>query len=111
MTRGVALYIVGSLVLVAFVGCRGLVEERDPWRHEAEVECLKSGAVREGPAIAIIKPIQGPGACGADFPLKVSALGSAQALGFNEELRPPGAVPRYSPAAEILRAPARYDPP
>src|ERR1700674_4248170 len=100
MTRGVALFIVASLVLVAFVGCRGFIEERDPWRHEAEVECLKSGAVREGPAVAIIKPIQGPGVCGADFPLRVAALGSSQTLGFADELRPPGTIPRYSPAAE-----------
>src|SRR5580704_6049261 len=110
MTRGVAQYIVGSLVLVALVGCRGFVEERDPWRHEAEVECLKSGAVREGTAVTIIRPIQGPGTCGADFPLKVSALGSDQALGFNDELRPPGSVPRYSPPPETPRA-SRYAPP
>jgi len=74
-----------------------VVEERDPWRHEAEVECLKSGAVREGPSISMERPIQGPGICGADFPLKVSALGAIRALGFADDPRPPGAIPQYSP--------------
>ena len=36
-------------------------------RHDAEVECLNSGAVKEGPGIVRIEPIRGPGICGADF--------------------------------------------
>jgi hypothetical protein len=68
--------------------------EREPWRHEAEVACLKSGAVREGAGLVRIAPIEGPGICGADFPLKVAALGESAALGFADEPpRPPGAIP------------------
>ena len=77
MTRGVRLYLVGSFVLVSLVGCgRGFfTEEREPWRAEAEIACLKSGAVKEGPDLVRIDPISGPGVCGAEFPLKVAALG------------------------------------
>jgi len=82
---GVRWYLIGSLVLVALAGCgRGFMfEEREPWRHDAEVACLKSGAVRESSNLVRIAPIEGPGICGADFPLKVAALGySTTALGF-----------------------------
>jgi hypothetical protein len=96
MQRGVRLYLVGSLVLVSLAGCgRGFFsEEREPWRAEAEVACLKSGAVKEGPDLVRIDPISGPGACGADFPLKVAALGeSLSSFGFvDEDLRPPAAI-------------------
>jgi hypothetical protein len=41
-----------------------------------------------------ISPIEGPGVCGADFPLKVSSLGGDSVpLGYSDELRPPAAVP------------------
>lgn len=98
MTRGAVRFLVGGLALAVLAGCRGwVVEERDPWRHDAEVECLRSGAVREGPAISMDRPIQGPGVCGADFPLKVAALGASQTLGFADDPRPPGAILRYEP--------------
>ena len=93
MARGVALFLVGSLVLVALLGCGRWFEQRDPWRHDAEVECLQSGAVRQGPGVTLMSPIEGPGACGADFPLKVAALGAGPALGFADEPRPPAAIP------------------
>ncbi|HEY8334766.1 MAG TPA: extensin family protein [Tardiphaga sp.] len=97
MTRGIRLYLVGSVVLVSLAGCgRGLfqTEEREPWRAEAEVACLKSGAVKEGADLVRINPISGPGICGAEFPLKVAALGeSSSSFGFADEtLRPPGSV-------------------
>jgi Extensin-like protein C-terminus len=101
MTRGVRWYLVGSLVLVVLAGCgrQAWFGEREPWRREAEVACLKSGAVREGPAIAILKPIQGPGMCGADYPLKVAVLGELPITGYADDVaRPPNAIPQYSPA-------------
>ena len=93
MTRGVRLYLVGSFVLVSLAGCgRGFFSaEREPWRAEAEIACLKSGAVKESPELVRIEPISGPGACGAQFPLKVAALGEGSgSYGFADELRPPG---------------------
>jgi hypothetical protein len=98
MKRGVCLYLVGSFALVALAGCgKGLfqTEEREPWRAEAEIACLKSGAVKETADLVRINPISGPGVCGAEFPLKVAAFGEASGsgLGFaDDDLRPPGAV-------------------
>jgi hypothetical protein len=97
MTRGVRLYLVGSFVLVSLAGCgRGFFqsEEREPWRAEAEIACLKSGAVKENAELVRIDPISGPGVCGAEFPLKVAALGeSSGSFGFvDEDLRPPGNI-------------------
>ena len=90
------MYLVGSFVLVSLAGCgHGFFsEEREPWRAEAEIACLKSGAVKEGPDLVRISPISGPGACGADFPLKVAALGESNgSFGFaDEDLRPPAAI-------------------
>jgi hypothetical protein len=103
MTRGVRLYLVGSFVLVTLAGCgRGLfqTQEREPWRAEAEIACLKSGAVKENADLVRIDPISGPGVCGAEFPLKVAALGeSNSSFGFaDDDLRPPaniGNQPRW----------------
>lgn len=96
MTRGVRLYLVGSIVLVSLAGCgRGFFQaEREPWRAEAEAACLKSGAVKETADIVRIDPISGPGQCGAEFPLKVAAIGEASGTyGFADEpLRPPGSI-------------------
>jgi hypothetical protein len=98
MTRGVRLYLVGSFVLVSLAGCgRGFFQtaEREPWRREAEMACLKSGEVRETVNLVRAEPINGPGICGAEFPLKVSALdiGGSSGLGFADDLRPPGGIP------------------
>jgi Extensin-like protein C-terminus len=119
MTRGVRLYLVGSFVLVSLAGCgRGFFqsEEREPWRAEAEIACLKSGAVKENAELVRIDPISGPGVCGAEFPLKVAALGESSAsFGFaDDDLRPPGNIgnqPRWpvSPPPAPSRAPSYPD--
>src|SRR5258706_6358795 len=93
-----------SLIGLAFLGVLGSLagcgrsflsfEEREAWRHEAEVQCLKSGAVKENAARVRISPIEGPGICGADFPLKVTALGDGPAMAFADEIRPPGSIPK-----------------
>jgi len=118
MTRGVRWYLVGSFVLVSLAGCgRFFFEEREPWRTEAEIACLKSGVVKENADLVRMSPISGPGVCGAEFPLKVTALGeSAGTFGFaDEDLRPPAPIgnqPRWpisNPAP--LAAPAPYSAP
>jgi len=110
MTRGVRLYLVGSFVLVSLAGCgRGFFQsaEREPWRAEAEIACLKSGTVKENAELVRIGPISGPGVCGAEYPLKVAALGeSSGTFGFADELRPPASIgnqPRWpiSPPAPL----------
>jgi Extensin-like protein C-terminus len=98
MRRALAFSIGGGVVLLALAGCgRGLFmgEERAPWRHEAEVACMKSGAVKIG--VTQIDPIEGPGACGMDFPLKVTALGEySPALSYADQLLPPASIPNAS---------------
>ncbi len=98
MSRGVSWSLFGSVVAVAVIALAGcshyLYAEREPWRHDAEVACLNSGAVTETPERVRISTISGPGICGADFPLRVSALGDSAPLGYDDEpLRPPSVIP------------------
>jgi hypothetical protein len=106
------LVLVGSFVLVTLAGCGGgffQSAEREPWRAEAELACLKSGAVKENPELVRISPISGPGVCGAEYPLKVAALGEGSgSFGFADDLRPPGSIgngPRW-PVSQPAPAPA-----
>jgi hypothetical protein len=118
MKCGVRHYLAGTAVLLALAGCgRSFLqygEERAPWRHEAEVACLKSGAVKIGTGVVQIQPIEGPGMCGADFPLKVSMLGESAAMSYGDDPRPPEGIPNASqprwPASQPLSQP-RYAPP
>jgi hypothetical protein len=119
MARRISLCVVGSLVLVSLVGCgRGFfTAEREPWRAEAEMACLKSGVVKENADLVRIKPIAGPGVCGAEYPLKVAALGeSSSSFSYAEVIRPPGSVgnqPRWPVAQQPQSSYARpaYPPP
>jgi len=101
MTRGVRWHLAGSFILVALIALAGcshyMLAEREPWRHDAEVACLNSGAVKESPTRVRISAISGPGVCGADYPLRVSALGESGPLGYSDEAPvPPGAIPNAS---------------
>jgi hypothetical protein len=102
MVRGVRGCLIGASLLGALgvlAGCGGryLMAQREPWRHDAEVQCLSSGAVKEGPTRVRITAIDGPGACGIDFPLKVSTLGNSIPLGYLDDPRPPAPVPAAPP--------------
>jgi hypothetical protein len=98
MSRGVRSLLLGSTVMAALGALAGCghywIGEREAWRREAEVACINSGVVKETPERVRISAINGPGICGADFPLRVSALGDSAPLGYNDEpLRPPGNIP------------------
>ena len=98
MSRGVQWSIFGSVILAALIALAGCshywIGEREAWRREAEVSCLSSGVVKETPERVRISAINGPGMCGMDFPLRVSALGTGAPLGYDEEpLRPPNNIP------------------
>jgi hypothetical protein len=106
MSRGVRWVLVGSAALLVLAGCgRNWFAEREPWRREAEEQCLKSGTVKEGPNVAIVRSIDGPGICGAEFPLRVAALGENRVLGYGDEFRPPASVPQ---GPVVSRPPAGY---
>jgi extensin-like protein len=113
MVRGVRWYLVrscGPALLLALAGCGGwLFAEREPWRRDAEVACFNSGAIQEGPGRVRIAAINGPGICGADFPLKVSLLGAGEVLGYGDEMRPPSAIPNAALPRALLGRPP-YDP-
>ena len=93
--HGRFLLLSGMALLLVLAGCGRslwLQGERAPWRHQAEVQCLKSGAVKISSAVVQMQPIEGPGMCGADFPLKVAALGESYSLGYSDVPRPPGGI-------------------
>jgi hypothetical protein len=60
---------------VLLSGC-GFVrfEPREPWRAQAELACMRAGIIKESAFIQPAKPIDGPGPCGTDLPLKVSGF-------------------------------------
>jgi len=64
--------------LGALVGCGGggtfNSGQRAPWRGKAEEACAASGAVRASPYVQTMSPIDGPGVCGLELPLRVSGL-------------------------------------
>ena len=114
MRSRVRFYLAGTVLLLALAGCgRSFLQfgERPAWRHDAEVACLKSGAVKLGGGVVEMKPIEGPGMCGADFPLKVTLLGESSAMSYADDLRPPEGIPNASmaqprwPASEPHYAP------
>lgn len=114
MTGSLRFYvsIAGLGVLLALAGCgRSMLQtgERQSWRHQAEVTCMQSGAVKVGAAVVQIEPIEGPGMCGADFPLKVAALGESAGLAYGEEPRPPASIGNSS-AAQMPRWPLNERP-
>jgi hypothetical protein len=112
MRRGVRKYLVGSIVLVALIGVAGCTHyffaEREPWRHEAEVACLNSGVAQEIPGRVRISAIEGPGACGIDYPLKVSELGEGEGgpLSYDDAPPiPPNAIPETAqPRWPVVRS-------
>ena len=93
--QGRVLLLAGLCVLLALAGCGRsmmLQGERPSWRHQAEAQCMQSGAVKVGGGVVAAKPIEGPGMCGADFPLKVAALGESTRQSYSDVPRPPGGI-------------------
>jgi hypothetical protein len=98
MTRGVQWSLVCFIVLIALIALAGcshyLFAEREPWRHDAEIACLNTGAVKETPQRVRISAISGPGICGMDYPLRVAALGDNAPLAYDAvPPRPPANIP------------------
>ena len=62
----------GALALLLTVaGCGGgflNYAERPAWRHQAEVNCLKSGGVKIASGVEQMSPIAGPGHLRRRFP-------------------------------------------
>ncbi|MGU3496577.1 extensin family protein [Xanthobacteraceae bacterium A53D] len=78
MTRGISWYLVAPLLCVGLLlsGCRfDMFQRREPWRAQAEEQCLAQGGVKPSVHIERMSAINGPNTCGMDYPFKVSALG------------------------------------
>jgi hypothetical protein len=110
MRPGARLYLVGGVgllaVLASLAGCgKGNYfagGERAAWREQAENECMKSGALKQNAGVVQISPIEGPGMCGATYPLKVAALGDGNlALSYSDVPRPAGNVPGAMPPIPV----------
>jgi hypothetical protein len=128
MTPGVRKTLVSSVVLAALIAVAGcshyMLAERDSWRHEAEETCINSGVPQEAPGRVRISTLSGPGACGIDYPLKVSELGISGPLGYDDApMQPPGLIPNAGPQQWPIvqsqplqppppaQAPSPYEPP
>lgn len=73
----------GIIALCVLVSSCGMgswfrFEKRAPWRDPANAACLKAGFARPSPYVKLIRPINGPGACGIDQPIRVSAAVNGQ---------------------------------
>src|SRR5689334_13545240 len=56
---------------------------RDAWRKQAEERCLASGKVKMSAYVQPLSEVDGPGTCGADHPLKVTAFANGS-VGISE---------------------------
>lgn len=85
MRRGFVAFVALTLVGLGLTGC-GLfrVEQREPWRAQAEQACLQARLVQPSAYMSRSSKIDGPGACGMDHPFKVAAF-SAGSVGLNQQ--------------------------
>jgi hypothetical protein len=75
MRPGFVAFVALTLVGLGLTGCglfRG--EEREPWRAQAEQACLSQKLVQPSAYMSRASAIEGPGACGMDYPFKVAAF-------------------------------------
>lgn len=79
---------VGAALVLASCGSSSyFVAEEEPWRDNAEIACLRSGAVQASAFIAQQPELDGPSVCGAVRPFVVKA-----AMGGAVRLNPPALV-------------------
>jgi hypothetical protein len=115
MTVGVRSFLLGSInlaILGVLTGCGigNFFAEREPWRYEAEAQCINAGVVQEGAGIGRINAIRGPGICGADYPLKVSSLGDSRSLGYAEATQRSSTYPSRTASRASFYAAVYPDP-
>ncbi len=73
-------YLVAPLVCVGLLsGCRfGLFDRREPWRAEAEEQCIAQKGVTVSAYVEPASAINGPGVCGMEHPFRISAFEDGQ---------------------------------
>ena len=99
MARGVSLFIVASLVLTGLLtGCRFEFETREPWRAEAEEQCLAEKGVVASAFLEPLSALNGAGGCGMEHPFRVHAFAEG-----NVALEPTGKL-----ACPVIRETDRW---
>lgn len=79
MRTRVAYGLVLGLVIAALSGCGSINRpQREAWRGEVELACLKRGAIVPTSFTRPIKQIDGPGTCGLDHPFQIHAVSDGQ---------------------------------
>jgi hypothetical protein len=74
MARGVSWYLVAPLIVLGLVGCRFEYEEREPWRAEAEEQCIAQRLVQPSAYLEAGSALSGHGVCGMTKPFSVAAV-------------------------------------
>ncbi|MGP9821271.1 extensin-like domain-containing protein [Salinarimonas sp. NSM] len=75
MSRRVSTGLLAASLALALSGCGWFeVEEREPWRSQAEVACLARQDVRPTAYMSQRPRLDGPGTCGIDKPFEITAL-------------------------------------
>lgn len=75
MMRGVSWYLVAPLVCMGLLtGCRFGDNGREPWRAEAEEQCLAEKGVVPSAFMEPLPPIDGNDTCGMEHPFRVNAF-------------------------------------
>jgi hypothetical protein len=75
MQRGIAWSLVAPLIALGLVGCRFFdYEAREPWRAEAEEQCLAQRLVQPSEFLEPGGAVNGKGTCGMTKPFKVAAV-------------------------------------
>jgi hypothetical protein len=74
MARGVFWFLVAPLVALGLVACRFDYEEREPWRAEAEEQCVAQRHVQPSAYLEAGSALNGNGVCGMTRPFKVAAV-------------------------------------
>jgi hypothetical protein len=75
MARGVPAYFAIPIVALGLVGCRVFeYEQREPWRAEAEEQCVAQRLVQPSEFMEPESALNGSGVCGMTRPFKVAAV-------------------------------------
>jgi hypothetical protein len=74
MPRGNGFHLVAPLVALSLMGCRFGLEEREPWRAEAEEKCVAERLIQPSEAMEPGEAVNGNGTCGMTKPFKVAAV-------------------------------------
>lgn len=75
MSRSVSTCLLASSLVLALSGCGWFeFEEREEWRVQAEAACMAREEVRPTAYMSTRPRLDGPGVCGIDHPLQITAL-------------------------------------